>query len=39
MTPTEIITLVGKEFSAVPPEEVGNWLEISKHLLSKEKFG
>lgn len=39
MTPTEIIALVGKEFSSVPAEEVGKWLEISKPLLSKEKFG
>ena len=39
MTAVEIIRLIGKEFEAVPDEELGLWIEIARPMVSRKQFG
>lgn len=39
MTALEIIRLVGSEFEDIDDDELGQWVEIARPFVSKEKFG
>lgn len=39
MTPTEIIKTVGPEFSTVRSDDLDKWVELTRPLVSKAKFG